>query len=151
MGPVIAVTARYEILAVIQFLHAKKLKAVEIHKQLIEIYGETCISVQHVRKWCREFSKGRTDIHDERWSGRPSISDKVVAKIERILFEDRRITIRELAAQVPEVSEKSIDTILTERLGHHIPEWTGGGLLCSGFSKLDYSSTKMCTKIWRLC
>ena len=119
MEPVIAVTARCEIRAVIRFLHAKKLKAVEIHKQLIEIYGETCISVQHVRKWCREFSKGRTDIHDERRSGRPSISDEVVAKIERILLEDRRITIRELAAQVPEVSEKSIDTILTERLGYH--------------------------------
>ncbi|KAJ8954708.1 hypothetical protein NQ318_011401 [Aromia moschata] len=47
-------------------------------RQLSEIYGETCISIQHVRKWCREFSEGRTDIHDEKRSGRPSISDEVV-------------------------------------------------------------------------
>lgn len=115
----IAVTARCEVRAVIRFLHAKKLPPVEIHRQLCEIYGEACISVQHVRKWCREFSEGRTDVHDEHRSGRPSISDEVVSKIERILLEDRRITIRELAAQVPEVCEKTIDTILTERLGYH--------------------------------
>lgn len=47
------------------------------------------------------------------------ISDEVVTKIERILLEDRRITIRELADGVPEVCEKTIHTILTERLRYH--------------------------------
>ncbi|KAJ8957729.1 hypothetical protein NQ318_017627 [Aromia moschata] len=64
----------------------------------------------------RQFSEGRTDIHDEKRSGRPSISDEVVTKIERILLEVRRITIRELAAQISEACEKSIDTILTKGL-----------------------------------
>jgi hypothetical protein len=32
---------------------------------------------QNVTKWCHEFSKGRTDVHDEQTSGRPSlISDE---------------------------------------------------------------------------
>jgi transposase len=32
---------------------------------------------QNVTKWCREFSEGRTDVHDEQRSGRPSlISDR---------------------------------------------------------------------------
>ena len=32
---------------------------------------------QNVTKWCREFSEGRTDVHDEQRSGRPSlISDE---------------------------------------------------------------------------
>ena len=32
---------------------------------------------QNATKWCREFSEGRTDVHDEQRSGRPSlISDK---------------------------------------------------------------------------
>lgn len=118
MEPAIAVTARCEIRAVIRFLNAKKLPPVEIHRQLTEIYGEACISVQHVRKWCREFSGGRTDIHDEPRSGRPSVSDDVVAKIDRLLQEDRRATLRELAEKVPEVSEKTIDNILTEKLDY---------------------------------
>ena len=33
-------------------------------------------------------------------------------------MEDRRVTLRELAAQVPEVCEKTIDNILTEKLGY---------------------------------
>lgn len=119
MEPVLAVAAKCEIRAVIRFLNAKKLQPVEIHRQLQEVYGESCISVQHVRKWCREFSNGRTDIHDEQRSGRPSISDEVVSKIETILLDDRRITVRELAVKVPECSEASIDRILREKLGYH--------------------------------
>nr|CAI5827663.1 unnamed protein product [Callosobruchus analis] len=54
----------------------------------------------------REFSEGRTDVQDEQRSGRPSVSDEVVAKIERILLEDRGVSLRELADQVPDVCEK---------------------------------------------
>ena len=28
---------------------------------------------QNVTKWCREFSEGRTDVHDEQRSDRPSL------------------------------------------------------------------------------
>ncbi|XP_068207786.1 histone-lysine N-methyltransferase SETMAR-like [Palaemon carinicauda] len=87
MEPAIAVTARCEIRSVIRFLNAQKLRPIEIHRQLEEVYGKACISVQHVGKWCREFSEGRTDVHDEQRSGRPSVSDEVVAKIERILLD----------------------------------------------------------------
>ena len=47
------------------------------------------------------------------------MSDEVVAKIEHILLEDRKVTLRELADQVPEVCEKTIDNILTGKLGYH--------------------------------
>ncbi|KAF7280497.1 hypothetical protein GWI33_005836 [Rhynchophorus ferrugineus] len=53
----IAVIARCEIRLVIPFLNAKKLKPIE------EVYGKACITVRHVRKWCREFSGRRTDVH----------------------------------------------------------------------------------------
>ena len=29
---------------------------------------------QNVTKWCREFSEGRTDVHEEQRSGKPSLS-----------------------------------------------------------------------------
>ncbi|KAF7270802.1 hypothetical protein GWI33_016260 [Rhynchophorus ferrugineus] len=57
MDSVIVVTARCEIRSVIRFLNAKKLKSIEIHRQLEKVYGKACISVQHVRKWCKEFSE----------------------------------------------------------------------------------------------
>lgn len=115
----IADPAKCEIRAVIRFLHAKKVSPIEIHRQLKEVYGDNCMSVQHVRKWCREFTEGRKDVHDEPRSGRPSTSDDVVAKVQRVLLEDRRITIEELALRVPEVSAATLHRIVTENLGYN--------------------------------
>jgi hypothetical protein len=30
---------------------------------------------QNVTKWCSEFSEGRTDVHDEKRGGRPSLQE----------------------------------------------------------------------------
>jgi len=114
----IAVAATCEIRSVIRFLHAKRVPPIDIHRQLTEVYGEKCISVQHVRKWCREFSEGRTEVHDEQRSGRPSVSDDVVDKVERILLEDRRITINELSFRIPDIASTTIHKIVTEKLGY---------------------------------
>ena len=43
----------------------------EINKQIVAVYGNV-MNGQNVMKWCREFSEGRTDVHDEHWSGKPS-------------------------------------------------------------------------------
>jgi transposase len=68
------------------------------------------MSVQHVCKWCREFKDGRTDIHDEQRSGRPSVSDKTIAKVEETMLKDRRVTVRELYEIIPDVSKTCIAT-----------------------------------------
>jgi len=78
----LAAPARCKVRAVIRFLNAKGVKPFEIHRPLTEVYGESCIDVKNVHKWCREFTAGRTEIHDEERSGRPSISDKTVTKVE---------------------------------------------------------------------
>lgn len=105
---------------VFAFLNTKKLHPVDINGQLQKVYEEPCISIQHVQKWYKEFSEGRTDIHDEQRSIRSLFSDEVVTKIERILLDDRSITIRELAIKVSECSEASIDRILRENLKYHL-------------------------------
>jgi hypothetical protein len=40
------------------FLWAKKVLPVEIHRELVTVYGANVMTVQHVRKWCREFDSG---------------------------------------------------------------------------------------------
>jgi hypothetical protein len=75
------------------------------------------MSVQHVRKWCREFKDGRTDVHDEQRSGRPLVSDETTAKVEETMLKDRRVTVRELCEMIPDVSKTCIDKILTDHLG----------------------------------
>ena len=54
----------------------------EIHKQSVAAYGNV-MSRQTVTKWCCEFSEGRTDVHNEQQSCRPSlISDDLLHGIE---------------------------------------------------------------------
>ena len=68
--------AKCEVRSVIRFFNAKGKRPAEIHKQIVAIYGNN-MNWQNVTKWCREFSEGRTDVHDEQRSGRPSlISDE---------------------------------------------------------------------------
>jgi transposase len=58
---------------VIRFLNAKNVCLAEIYRQVCEVYGENAVSDGMVRRWCRMFSEGRTNVHDDDRSGRPSI------------------------------------------------------------------------------
>ena len=64
--------AKCEVRSIIRFLNAKGEHPVEIHKQIVAVYGNV-MNRQNVTKWCREFSLGRTDVHDEQRSSRPSL------------------------------------------------------------------------------
>jgi hypothetical protein len=56
------------------FLWAKKFPSAEIHNGLVTVYGANAMTVQHVRKWCREFDSVRVNVMDEQMSvGRPRL------------------------------------------------------------------------------
>jgi hypothetical protein len=58
---------------VITFLNAKYVRPAEIYRHVCEVYGENVTSDEMVRRWCRMFSEGRTNVHDDDRSGRPSL------------------------------------------------------------------------------
>jgi len=60
--------AKCEVRYVIRFLNAKGERPAEIHKQIVAVYGKV-MNRQNVTKWCREFSEGRNDVHEEQRSG----------------------------------------------------------------------------------
>jgi len=64
--------AKCEVRSVIRFHNAKVERPEEIHKQIVAVCGNV-VNRQNVTKWCREFSEGRTDVHDEQRSHRPSL------------------------------------------------------------------------------
>jgi hypothetical protein len=71
-----------------------------------------------VTKWWLEFSEGRTDVHDEKRSVRPSlVSDDILQKIQREILANRRGTIRELHHIISEVSKITIHEAVTDKLG----------------------------------
>jgi transposase len=86
-------TAKCEVRSFIRFLNAKVERPAEIHKQIIAVYGKV-MNRQKVTKWCREFSEGRTDVHDEQRSGRPSlISDELLREIEGEIRANPQISV----------------------------------------------------------
>ncbi|KFM69162.1 hypothetical protein X975_25463, partial [Stegodyphus mimosarum] len=76
-----------EFRAVIKFLNARNVKPTEIYRQVTEVYGEYAISDGMVRKWVRMFNAGRTNVHAEARSGRPSVvTDDLVRKVDEAIM-----------------------------------------------------------------
>jgi len=53
------------------FFVAKKMEAKDIHKEILPMYGEHCLSRQAVHNWVQKFLEGRTSIEDEHRAGWP--------------------------------------------------------------------------------
>jgi len=110
--------AKSEVRSVIRFLNAKDECPAEIHKQIFAVYCNV-MKRQNVTKWCREFSEGRTDVHDQQRNGRsPLISDDLLQETEGEIRANRRVTIRELHHTILEVSKTTFHEAVTEKLGY---------------------------------
>jgi len=113
MAAPIQSSAKCEVRSVVKFLNAKGERLAEIQEQIIAVNGNV-MNRQNVTKWCREFSEGKIDVHDEQRSGRPSlISDDLLQENEGEIRANRSVTIRELHHIIPELSKA-----VTEKLGY---------------------------------
>jgi hypothetical protein len=65
MATVLKEWTKEEVRSVIRFLWAIKVPPVEIHCELVTVHGANVMTVQHVRKWCREFDNGQVNVMDE--------------------------------------------------------------------------------------
>ena len=55
---------------VVRFMWPKGMAVEDIHKEMLPMYGEHCLSRQAVHNWVHKFSEGRTSIEDEHRVGR---------------------------------------------------------------------------------
>ncbi|GFW06350.1 HTH_48 domain-containing protein [Trichonephila clavipes] len=111
-----------EVWSVIRFLLAKNLKLKEIYRQVCEVYGNNVMNESSIRKWCIQFKNGRTNVHDEEKSGRPSIvTDELVAKADEKIRENHRFTITKLTHSFPQVSRTLLLQIVTQNVAYRPP------------------------------
>jgi hypothetical protein len=86
-----------EVRSVTRFLNAKNVCPAEIHRQIVEVHGEGVMNEGNVRKLCRLFNEGRTIVHDEEQSGRPSlVTDDLRKVVNANIQQNKRLTISEL-------------------------------------------------------
>uniref|UniRef100_A0A1B6H603 Mos1 transposase HTH domain-containing protein n=1 Tax=Homalodisca liturata TaxID=320908 RepID=A0A1B6H603_9HEMI len=119
MAATINSPASCELRSVIRFLQAEGCSAAEIHRRMSVVYGEHCMSDSAIRKWCRLFAEGRTDVHDEGGQGRKSVATaSLVERVDQAIREKRRFTIDELSTEFPAISRSSLYKIVTTELGY---------------------------------
>jgi hypothetical protein len=59
---------------IIQFLHLRGMKPIEIHQQLNEACNDGIMDVKNVRSWVRHFKEGRTLCENIQKEPRPRTS-----------------------------------------------------------------------------
>jgi hypothetical protein len=85
-----------------------------------EAFGEHSSSQTAVFEWHSRFKAGRVSVEDDEHSGQPSTRKMLenVEKIRKLIHEDRRRTIHELA-DTTEISYGVCQVILMENLNMH--------------------------------
>ncbi|GFS71988.1 uncharacterized protein TNCV_2676541 [Trichonephila clavipes] len=64
-------------------------------------------------------AKGKTDVHDEQRTGRPSvISDTLLLRTEEAIHANRRLKLKQLHQIIPEVSMTTIYEVVTVKFGY---------------------------------
>ena len=79
--------------------------------------GDDAMGITQIKEWYNRFKDGRTSVESEPPSDRPSTcpNDQVIAKVNAVVMQDRRLTIREIAEDVG-LSTLSAHSIVTEDL-----------------------------------
>jgi hypothetical protein len=80
---------------------------------MLAVYNNDCPSYDVVKHWCKQFKCGRLSIHDDPRSGRPSAScnDDMIHKVEKMILEDRRVKVKNIAAELG-ISQGSVFDII---------------------------------------
>jgi len=81
------------------------------------MYGDSAPSCTTVARRLNEFRRGRESLEVDLRSGRPSdaVNPSVIAAVEKLIRDDRRIKVLEIARTV-QISRGSVETIIHDHL-----------------------------------
>jgi len=105
---------KYEIRAVIRFLHLRKEVNKNIFTIINETYGENTVSLSTVKRWTKLFRDGKHDLDDEERCGRPR-KDKFIGKISRLIDENPSLSCKKISSKL-NISRETVKKILNKDL-----------------------------------
>lgn len=102
----------------IKFCVKNGIKCSKALEMLTVAFGESTLSQKSVYKWYKRFTEGREDVDDDERPGvaTTSTSEENIETVKKIILENRRITIREVAEDVG-ISIGSCHAIFSNVLG----------------------------------
>ena len=103
--------------AVIKFLVLEGQSSKQVEERLTSVYGQSSPSSTTIKRWVKEFQRGRESLEDDPRSGRPttSTSPENIEKVHKLVIENRRISLYELE-EATGISYGSIHNILHDEL-----------------------------------
>ena len=104
--------------AVIKFFTRKGLNAIEISKELDNVFKDSAPSYHTVTKWVAEFKDPERGFEDEPRMGHPSTTtaDENIQAVERIVMRDRQISIRRVVEELA-IRKTTIHEIVNNHMG----------------------------------
>jgi hypothetical protein len=75
---------------VIEFLHAEKIAPIDIHRRLLNVYGEQTVDVSTVRRWVVRFSSGDSDVRDTHCT---AVRSRHEERSDQLINSSQQITI----------------------------------------------------------
>ena len=104
--------------AIMFYNYKRGINAMECITEMFSVFGEQCPTKTCVYKWYSRFRLGYMCLDDDVRTGRPitAVTDENITKVEKLVREDRQITIRQLVHDAS-VSSGTIETILHQHLG----------------------------------
>jgi hypothetical protein len=90
---------------------------VETIRKIQWVFGDYATGIIQIKEWYNQFRDGRTSVESDAHSSRPSTSqnDKLIDQVRKMVIQDRRVTVQELAEEVG-ISTGSVHSILTDDL-----------------------------------
>ncbi|PSN45494.1 hypothetical protein C0J52_22166 [Blattella germanica] len=79
----------------------------------LRVFGDDAMGVTQIKQWFNRFKNGRKFVESDERPGRPQTARNaaVVGSVRNLILEDRRLTLREIAADVG-ISKDSAHAIL---------------------------------------
>ena len=83
-------------------MRGKKTVPNDIHRRLLNVYGDETVDVSTVRWWVVRFSSGDSEVKDKPRSGRPCtvVTPRNEERLDQFTRVNRRITTRELCREL---------------------------------------------------
>jgi hypothetical protein len=87
---------------IIEFLHAEKIAPNDIHRCLLNVYGDQTVDFITVRQWVASFSSGDSEVKGKPHLGLPctTVTPRNEERLNQLICANRWITTRELCTEL---------------------------------------------------
>ena len=90
---------------VTEFLHAEKIAPKDIHRRLLNVYGDVTVDVSTVRRWVVRFSSGDSNVQDT------AVALRNKERLDQLIRANRRVTAREMYTEL-NISFNALETMV---------------------------------------